>query len=271
MKNISKTLKLNNGVEIPRIGLGVWKIDDTTVEQAVLWALESGYRHIDTARAYGNEAGVGRAIRQSGISRDQIFITTKLAVNDFFRPEKAFQESMERLNMDYVDLYLLHWPFLNWKNAWKALEKIYKNGQAKSIGVSNFGIKQLEELKKLGGIKPLVNQVEISPFLSRTKLIEYCQSEGIVVEAYSPLTRGKKLNHPDLTSLAKKYDKSTAQISIRWGLQHGLVMLPKSATQSHIQSNINVFDFEIEPKDMDKLDLLNENYSALFPGWSRKD
>lgn len=271
MNRISKTIKLSNGVEIPRIGLGVWKIENSKVSQVVSLALETGYRHIDTACAYRNESGVGLGIRQSSLNRQDIFVTTKLAIQDFFKPEKAFSQSLDKLKMDYVDLYLLHWPFLNWKNAWKTLENIYKNGQAKAIGVSNFGIRQLEELKKIGGIKPMVNQVEISPFLFREKLIDYCQSEDIVVEAYSPLTRGKRIDDPTLIGIANSSGKTTAQIMIRWGLQHNLVMLPKSETKSHIQSNYDVFDFEIDKNDMQKLDNLNENYSALIPGWSRRD
>jgi methylglyoxal/glyoxal reductase len=251
--------------------LGVWKIDNSRVDQVVVWAFKSGYRHIDTACAYRNETGVGQGIRQSGLSRQQVFITTKLAVQDFFKPETAFLESLNKLKTDYVDLYLLHWPFFNWKNAWKTLEEFYQSGRAKAIGVSNFGINQLQELKKLGGIKPLVNQVELSPFLFREKLIDYCQSEDIAVEAYSPLTRGKRINDPLLTEMSKSLQITPAQIMIRWGLQHNLIMLPKSETKSHIQSNFDVFDFEIDKKDMQKLDQLNENYSALIPGWSRKD
>lgn len=270
MTKISQTIKLNNGLNLPRLGLGVWKIDNTKVGQAVAWALAAGYRHLDTACAYHNEAGVGEAVGQSGIKRNQVFITTKLAINDFFRPQAAFNESLNRLQMNYVDLYLLHWPFLNWKNAWTALEKIYRQGQAKSIGVSNFGISQLEYIKKHHGLKPVVNQIELSPFLYRQQLINYCQSEGIIVEAYSPLTRGKRLSDPTISSLAVAYHKTPAQIMIHWGLQHDFVMIPKSENRRHLQENIDVFDFDIDPQDMKKLDALNENYSALFPGWTRK-
>lgn len=272
MNNIDKTIKLSNGVEIPRVGLGVWRIDNSMVSEVISWALDAGYRHVDTAKAYGNEEGVGKAINGSSLKREEIFVTTKLAAtNDFFRAEKAFYESLHRLNMEYIDLYILHWPFLNWKNAWKTLEKIYKDGKVRAIGVSNFGIKQLEEFKKLGGMKPMINQVELSPFLNRKKLIEYCKSEGIVVEAYSPLTRGRRINDETISEIAKKYNKSNAQIMIRWGLQQDLIMLPKSTNKSHVESNIQVFDFEISEEDMEKIDSLNENYSALIPGWSRKD
>lgn len=253
---------------MPRIGLGVWKIDDTRVFQTVSWALAARYRHIDTARAYGNEAGVGRGVHQSGLARNQLFLTTKLAISDIFKPEKAFEESLRKLRVDYVDLYLIHWPFFGWKRAWSALEKIYADGRAKAIGVSNFGIGHLRELKRRGGVMPMVNQIELSPFLNRQRLVAHCQSLGIVVEAYSPLTRGKRLADQVLADMARNYKKSPAQIMIRWGLQHDLVMIPKSTSESHIKDNIDVFDFEIEKKDMQKLDALNENYTTL-PGWSR--
>ncbi len=269
MNKIGKKITLSNGVAIPSVGLGVWRIDNSEVEQSVIWALQAGYRHIDTAVAYRNEIGVGKGVRNIGVARKNIFVTTKLLVFDFFRVKKAFNDSLRRLNLDYVDLYLLHWPFFGWKRAWKVLESIYESGKARAIGVSNFSIEQLKDLKKLGGVVPMVNQIEISPFLYRQKLIEYCQSEGIVVEAYSPLTRGKRLKDMMVVNIAKQYKKAPAQIMIRWGLQHGLVVLPKSADKDRIESNLDVYDFEIEAKDMRKLDALNENYSALIPGWSR--
>jgi len=271
MSKIPAMFKLNNGIEIPRVGLGVWQIENSEVGRAVSWALDYGYRHIDTARVYKNEEGVGKAIHESNLDRNQIFVTTKLAVNDFFRPEKAFSESLARLQLDCVDLYLLHWPFLNWKNAWKALENIYEAGKARAIGVSNFGIKELEALKKVGKIKPAINQVEISPFMARSNLLSYCQSENILVEAYSPLTRGKRLDNTTLETLGREYKKTPAQIMLRWGLQHDLIMLPKSETKSHIESNLDVFDFEIERSDMQRIDSLDENYTALATIWSRKD
>jgi len=271
MNNISRVYKLNNGVDIPRIGLGVWKINNEKVSQAISWAIDSGYRHVDTARVYENEQGVGKGILNSGLDRKQVFVTTKLAINDFFRSEKAFYESLSKLQTDYVDLYLLHWPLVNWKGAWNVLENLYEEGKIRAIGVSNFNIKDLEHLKKECRIKPAVNQVELSPFLVRSKLIDYCQSEDIAVEAYSPLTRGKRLNDKTLEFLAREYKKTTAQIMIRWGLQRGLIMLPKSETKSHIESNIDVFDFEIEKSDMKLIDSLNENYTALVPFWGRID
>jgi methylglyoxal/glyoxal reductase len=268
MSKIPPTLKLNNGADIPRIGLGVWKIDNTKVIQVVKWALQAGYRHIDTAKVYGNEAGVGQGIRESEIKRSEIFVTTKLSVFDIRRPELAFAESLARLELKYVDLYLIHWPFFGWKNAWKAMETFLQDGKAKAIGVSNFGIKQLEELQKISHVLPAVNQVEISPFLNRGKLVKYCKSRGIAVECYSPLTRGKRIGNLVLQKLAQVYQTSPAQIMIRWGLQHGLVVLPKSQTQTHSVSNLDVFKFHISDSDMQKLDSLNENFS-LMPVWSR--
>jgi methylglyoxal/glyoxal reductase len=265
---MNKIVKLRNGIEMPRLGLGVWKIADEKVSEVVKWALEAGYRHVDTAQAYKNEEGVGRGIREGGGDRCKIFVTSKLLVFNYFMAEKAFEESLQKLKMDYIDLFLLHRPFWGWKNAWKVLEKFYKEGKIKAIGVSNFGIKELVDLKKMGGEMPLVNQIELSPFLNRQKTVQFCQNEGIVVEAYSPLTRGKRLDEPILADLASKYQKSVAQLMIRWGLQHDLVMLPKSENKSHIESNIEVFDFEIKEADMKKLDSLNENFTML-PGWSK--
>lgn len=263
-----KTIKLANGVEMPRLGLGVWKIANTKVSQAVVWALKAGYRHIDTATAYGNEVGVGKGIRESGIPRKEIFVTTKLQIYDLLKAESAFEKSLERLGLEYVDLYLIHWPFIGWKSAWTKLEKIYKDGKARAIGVSNFNISHLKELKTISNLTPMVNQVELSPFLQRRELNDFCQSQKIVVEAYSPLTHGKLLGNQTLLNIAKDYKKSPAQIMIRWGLQHNHVLIPKSEKENHIKSNIEVFDFEIDERDMRKLDALNENHS-LFPLWSR--
>ncbi|MFA5025296.1 MAG: aldo/keto reductase [Candidatus Shapirobacteria bacterium] len=263
-----KTIQLSNGITMPRIGLGVWKIDNSKVSQVIKWALEAGYRHIDTAEAYMNEEGVGKGIRESGIPRSEIFVTSKLMIQNFFWAEKSFKESLRKLDLDYIDLFLLHRAFLGWKLAWKVLEKQYKEGKIKSIGVSNFGIKELKEMKKMGEILPMVNQVELSPFLNRQKLVDYCREEGIVVEAYSPLTRGKRLREAILIELALKYKKSVAQIMIRWGLQKDLVVLPKSENKDHIESNFEVFDFEIDELDIKKLDGMDENFSTL-PGWSK--
>lgn len=254
---------------MPRVGIGVYKIDNSKVSRVISWALRAGYRNIDTASAYENEEGVGRGIIESGLDRKQVFITTKLAANDFIRPEEAFYESLNKLQTDYVDLYILHWPFVNWKNAWKVVENFYKEGKIKAIGVSNFNINELKEIKKISKIKPVVNQIELNPFLVRNKLIDYCKSEDIAIEAYSPLTRGGRLKDTMLETLAKGYGKTTAQIMLRWGLQRGFLMIPKSETKSHLESNFDVFDFEIQSNDMQKIDSLNENNSPLIYVWGR--
>jgi diketogulonate reductase-like aldo/keto reductase len=269
MNKISQTIKLNSGHNIPRIGLGTWKIKNDEVEGVVINALQLGYHHLDTAKVYGNEIGVGRGIKLSHIPRKQIFVTTKLAVWDLSRPQEAFRESLARLGLDYVDLYLIHWPFIFWKRAWQGLEKIFTEGKAKSVGVSNFGIRELETMKKFSGLVPAVNQIEITPFLTRSELVNYCQSEGIVVEAYSPLARGKRINDPQIAKIAQKYHKTPAQIFLRWGLQRNLVMLPKAQNPEHLKNNFDLFTFEISPADIALLDSLNENSSALFPGWTR--
>ncbi|MBP9762547.1 aldo/keto reductase [Patescibacteria group bacterium] len=266
MSSISQTKTLNNGLEMPALGLGVYQIPKgLQTEQAVLWALEAGYRHIDTASFYGNEADVGRAIRKSGIQREEIFVTTKLWPTDFWRAEAAFQASLEKLGFEYLDLYLIHWPLPIGKgHAWNVLERLYKRGVVKAIGVSNYSIRDLTQLLKTADVLPTVNQVEFSPFLYRKELLDYCQSQHIQLEAYSPLTRGKRLYDPAIDQLAKRYQKTPAQLMISWSLQHGLVVIPKSSNQARIKENAQVFDFEISQTDMEYLDGLNENYRALF-------
>lgn len=262
----SASIRLWNGILMPALGLGVYQLPKgTATVQAVRWALEAGYRHIDTAGFYGNEAEVGEAIRASGVPRSEIFVTTKLWPTNFFRAEVAFQKSRTALGLDYIDLYLLHFPSPLWKNhAWKQLETIYARGEAHAIGVSNYSIKQLADLQKIAQVKPMVNQVEFSPFLYQKELLDYCTSQQIQLEAYSPLTRGKRLDDGTINELAKKYQKSPAQIMIRWSLQHGLVVIPKSSHQERIQENGRVFDFELQKEDMKKMDALNQNYRALF-------
>lgn len=258
--------KLNNGIEIPVLGLGVYQMSSEETERAVRWALEAGYRHIDTASFYGNEQAVGKAVRESGISRGEIFVTTKLWPTNFFRAAAAFETSRIKLGLEYVDLYLLHWPSpFGRGRAWKVLEQLYAQGLCKAIGVSNYSIAQLEALRKTSTIVPAVNQVEFSPFLYRQELLAYCESSGIQVEAYSPLTRGKRLNDATIETLAKKYDKSPAQIMIRWSLQHGLVVIPKSRSKERIVENSSVFDFAIDESDMQTMDGLHANFRALLP------
>ena len=242
------------------------------MENAVKWALGAGYRMIDTAMIYGNEEGVGKAIREFGLKREEIFITTKLWNTDqgYESALKAFDTSLAKLGLDYVDLYLVHWPTASGdrsnftsinkrEETWKAMEEIYKSGRAKAIGVSNYMIVHLEEMKKYAKISPAVNQVEFHPFLYQEELLAYCKQNGIVLEAHSPLANNKGNENEIVKGLAEKYGKSPTQVFIRWSLQHRAVPLPKSAHQERIEENINVFDFEISPEDMKILDGLNIN------------
>ena len=264
--------KLNNDVEIPCIGLGVFAAKNGEETQvAVHYALEAGYRHVDTAMIYGNEEGVGKAIASSSLMREEIFITTKVWNEDqgYEKTLKACQASLERLGLDYIDLYLIHWPVDNRRyETWEAMIRLRDEGKCQAVGVSNFTVEMLEDFLDRYSVMPAVNQVEFTPYLYQKGLLEYCREKSIQLEAYSPLTRGKKLDDPKLVEIAQKYDKSTAQILIRWGLQHDIVVLPKSVHKSRIIDNINVFDFEISPEDMQRLDGFNENLRMIMPPWS---
>jgi len=224
-------------------------------------ALKVGYRSVDTAAIYKNEEGVGRAIRASGVPREQVFVTTKVWNRDqgYDSTIRAFEESLSRLGMDYVDLYLIHWPVKEkYKETYRAMEELYEQGRVRAIGVCNFQIHHLEDLMGSCRIKPMVNQVELHPLLTQKPLLEFCRKEGIQVESWRPLMDGK-LDLPLLQELAAKYGKTPAQIVIRWHLQHGLVTIPKSVRESRIRENADVFDFELEPEDMNRIDDLNEN------------
>jgi methylglyoxal/glyoxal reductase len=261
--DINSTVKLNNDVQIPVLGLGVYQTPPgKATENAVKFALKIGYRHIDTARIYGNESDVGQAVRGSGVPRDDLFVTTKLWNSDqgYDSTLRACEASLKRLGLDYLDLYLIHFPVPELRiDSWKAMVKLLHDGTCRAIGVSNFTIRHLEELLKEHKVTPAVNQVEFHPFLYQKDLLEYCQRKGIQVEAYSPLARGERLKDPRIASLAKKYSKTPAQIMIRWGLQHRLVVIPKSAREERIRENSKVFTFEILDADMTLLDSLNEN------------
>lgn len=266
--SIDTRVELNHGGPIPIFGLGVYQTGSGDgTRNAVSWALAAGYRHIDTAALYANEHEVGEAVRASGVPRDEIFITTKLWNSDhgYESALRAFDESLAALGLDYVDLYLIHWPVEKLRrDSWRALEKILNDGRAKSIGVSNYTIKHLKELLGHCHTPPSVNQVEFSPFLYQKELLEYCRSNGIQLEAYSPLTKGLKLQDRDLAAIAGRHSRSTAQILIRWALQHDLVVIPKSAQKDRIEENAAVFGFELSQEDMTELDSLNEN---LHTSW----
>ncbi|NHJ03545.1 MAG: aldo/keto reductase [Candidatus Heimdallarchaeota archaeon] len=261
LMNDSQVLHLNNGVKIPILGLGTWHSRGEDLANAINWALEAGYRHIDTAMTYANERIIGRAIKKNKIKREETFLTTKLWIN-FFEPTKlknVFEKSLKNLNTDYIDLFLLHWPAEGYLSAWKELEKIYADGRARAIGVSNFKIHHLENLKTNFEITPVVNQIEFTPYLYDKEIYDYCKKHSIKIEAYSPLTRGEKLGDSNLISIAKRYNKSTAQILLRWGIQMGLIEIPKSTNEKRIIENIQIFDFEINKEDMNYLCNLNEN------------
>ena len=264
MLTIESSVELANGVRMPRFGLGVWRSQPgAETERAVAAALRHGYRLVDTAALYGNEADVGRAVRASGIPREQIFITTKVWNDDhgYDNTKRAFHASLDRLGMDYVDLYLIHWPVPArglFKETYRAIEDLYEEGLVRAIGVSNFKVRHLEELMTSCRIKPMVNQIELHPLLTQRETVEFCQKEGIQIESWSPIMRGK-LDLPLLHELAAKYGKTPAQIVIRWHLQHGYVVIPKSVREERIAENSRVFDFELSGEDMRRIDGLNED------------
>lgn len=259
--NIHTTKKLHNGSHIPQIGLGVYKVPSEQVYDSVASALELGYRHIDTASFYGNEEGVGKAIKDSGIPRDEIFITTKVWNNDhgFDKARQAFERSLKRLGLDYVDLYLIHWPVPNiFPETWKALEQMYQEGTAKSIGVSNFLDHHLAALANTQTIKPAVDQIELHPKLMQKSTVNYCREHDIAVESWSPLGRARYLDDPLLVKLGEKYKKSPAQIVIRWHLQQDFIVIPKSVNKDRQKENISVFDFALDEADMKLLNQMDE-------------
>jgi diketogulonate reductase-like aldo/keto reductase len=261
-------LKMNNGAKIPQVGLGLWlNKDEQSCRDSVKWALEAGYSHFDSAQAYDNEQFLGEALRESDVKRSDVFVTTKIAVKNFgyHRAPKSFKASLEKLQMEYVDLLLLHFPVsLLRGKSWKALEEIHAAGQAKAIGVSNYTIHHLEELLKDCKVRPVVNQVELHVYLQQPKLLEYCRKNNIVVEAYSPLSHGKRMKDPILAGLAKKHGKSIAQIMIRWCIEVGTVPLPKSAHKERIKENLDVFDFTLDKQDMTELTKLDENFRTCW-------
>ena len=258
--DINSTITLNNGTKIPRLGIGCWRSPSGDVtKNSVLWALEAGYRHIDTAAIYKNEADVGNAIKESGIARKDIFVTTKLWNTDSraHRQREAFEESLDRLGLDYVDLYLIHWPVENFVESWHELEKIYRSGRAKAIGVSNFKVHHLQTLLNSAEITPAVDQMEFSPYMQDNEAVDFCRAHGIAYEAWSPLGAGPLLEEPTLVKLSQKYGKSTAQVILRWVLQRDIIVFPKSNHKERIAENADIFDFEISEEDMKLINSLN--------------
>jgi diketogulonate reductase-like aldo/keto reductase len=249
------TVTLENGVEIPQLGLGVWQIEDEIVPDVVRAALDSGYRHVDTAAIYGNEDGVGRALAAAGLPRDEVFLTTKLWNSDqgYDSTLKAFDASLHRLGLDYVDLYLIHWQSLKrdkYVDTWKAFEQLYADKRVRAIGVSNFHVPALQRLFDETDLRPAVNQIELHPALPQDELRAFNAENDIVTESWSPLAQGGLLSEPTLKRLAEKHGKSPAQIVIRWHLQLGNVVIPKSKTPARIAENIDVFDFTLDNEDM---------------------
>ncbi|MDF2834627.1 MAG: glyoxal reductase [Paenibacillus sp.] len=259
---LTSSTVLHNGVNMPWLGLGVWKVkDDGETERTVQAAIEAGYRHIDTAAAYGNEAGVGVGVRNSGVAREELFITTKVwnADQGYESSLAAFEQSLERLGMDYVDLLLIHWPVKGkYKDTWRALESIYRGGKARAIGVSNFQIHHLQDLMESSELVPMVNQVEYHPLLTQEPLLAFCKSNRIQLTAWSPLMQGN-LDHAALADIGAKYGKSPAQVILRWDLQNGVVTIPKSTNPDRLKQNGDIFDFELSAADMSAISSLNRN------------
>lgn len=261
--DLKSKVKLNNGQMIPWVGLGTFRVNEgQEVINTVRRALDVGYRHIDTAALYGNEEGVGKAIRESNIPRNEIYLTTKVWNSDqgYDKTFKAFDANLQRLGMDYVDLYLVHWPVKGkYKDTWKALEQIYSSGRAKSIGVSNFMIHHLEDLLGSADVIPAINQYECHPYLAMHDLREFCLEQNIRPEAWSPIMKGRITDVPTLVDIGEKYGKTPAQVTLRWELQHGIVVIPKTIHAERIAENADLFDFELSEEDMKTIDKLDLN------------
>lgn len=267
-KHVQERVVLNNGVEMPWFGLGVFKVEEgEDLKQAVKTAIAEGYRSIDTAAIYQNETGVGEAIKEAlaenGLSRQDLFVTSKVWNADLGYEETlaAYDASLEKLGLEYLDLYLIHWPVPGkYTDAWRALETLYKNKRVKAIGVSNFQIHHLEDLMQKAEIKPMINQVELHPYLTQKELLAYSKEHQIQMEAWSPLMQGGLLDHPILSEIANKHHKSVAQVILRWDLQNGIITIPKSIKAHRIAENANVFDFELTNQEMKQIDDLNQNH-----------
>ncbi|WP_203364108.1 aldo/keto reductase [Bacillus sp. REN10] len=263
IKNLQAVCALHNGVEIPYVGLGVYKMtDEEEAYKAITSAIETGYRLIDTAAFYNNEHIVGKAIQDSQMDRKDVFITSKVWNSDqgFDETLRAFEKSLKQLHTDYMDLYLVHWPVKGkYKETWRALERLYKEGTVRAIGVSNFHIHHLEDLLAHSQEKPVVNQVELHPYLSQVELRNYCQTNHIAIEAWSPIARNRLADEPVLNHLAAKHGKTVSQIILRWHLQNNTVIIPKSVHPERIKENADLFDFELTTEDMRQINALNKN------------
>lgn len=263
MKTLQDTTTLHNGVKMPWFGLGVYKVQEgEEALTSVKAAINAGYQSIDTAALYQNEDSVGQAIKESGVPREELFITTKVWNTDQRNDSvlEAFETSLNKLGLDYVDLYLVHWPVKDkYKQTWKVLENLYKEGRVRAIGVSNFNIHHLEDLMSVAEIKPMVNQVELHPLFSQPELRDYCRKQEIQIEAWAPLGQGRLLDHPVLQEIASAHHKSIAQVILRWDLQNEIVTIPKSIRESRIIENADIFNFTLSESDMEKINALNEN------------
>ena len=266
--SIDTAVTLNDGVAMPLLGFGTYQIaSGGRCERAVAHALSRGYRHVDTAALYGNEADVGRALRNSGLARKDVLVVTKLWNSDqgYESTLRAFDRSLERLGLETIDLYLIHWPETGKRlDSWRAMVEIKKRGRCRSIGVSNFTIKHLEELSRASDAAPSVNQVEFSPFLYQRDLLRFCEGKGIQLIAYCPLTRGDKLTHKLVVEIARSHGKTSAQVLLRWALQHGVAVIPKSVRSERIDENAALFDFELTRQEMTRLDQLDEGYRTCW-------
>lgn len=267
-----KNVKLNNGVEMPILGFGVYQIPDyEQCKKAVLEAFEVGYRHIDTASAYYNEKAVGDAIKESGIKREELFITTKLWISDagYERAKKGFETSMEKLQLDYLDLYLIHQPFGDYYGSWKAMEELYEAKKIRAIGVCNFYPDRFVDFAENNKIKPAINQIETHPFFQREYDNETMKEYGTQIESWGPFAEGRNdmFNNPILAGIGKKYNKSTAQVILRWLIQRNVVLIPKTVHKDRMTENFNVFDFELSEEDMNKIKAMDTGKSLFFAHW----
>lgn len=260
------TRELAGGARMPVLGLGVWQMAaGAETERAVEWALEAGYRHVDTASMYRNEQSVGAALGRSGLPRDQLFVTTKLLPNRLSAVSEL-EKSLARLRLDYVDLYLLHWPLPLWSaRQWRQLQSLKERGLARAVGVSNVGVRGLEKLTRAAVHAPAVNQVQFSPFRYRRRLLDHCLEQRILFEAYSPLERGRGLSHPTIVALGERLGRTPAQVMLRWAIQHQALVIPKSSRQERIRSNAQLFDFQLADADMASLDALDRTNGSARP------